>query len=282
MALGESTAGDLHTRDARVGAVLNDFIDRRARGEAVSEGALLAEHADIADELREHLSLLTDLTPGDGRIESLLRQGVLTRSDDERYLAEFGAYRITGLLGCGGMGIVLKAHEESLNRTVALKLLRPELADDSAAVRRFDREAKAAGSLRHPNIVTVYAVGEQRGTPFIAMEYVAGGTLADMIREHGPLPNDWAREIFRQMLLGLQAAHEAGLIHRDVKPSNVLVEEELGDQAIDGGHEGEGARGGRSNNARRHEGTKDAETAPAGQALDPLIPSRPRSLPWWP
>ncbi len=236
MAGSSETQLTADARDARVGQVLNAYLDRRARGEDVSEQALLAEHADIADELREHLALLVELEPDDGRIESLLRQRVLSPCADGRYLAEFGAYKITGTLGRGGMGIVLKAYEESLNRTVALKLLRPDLADDSAAVQRFEREAKAAAALHHPNIVTVHAIGRERDTHYIAMEYVTGGTLADLIREHGPLDADATRAVFRQLLEALAAAHAAGLIHRDVKSANVLVESR--DQGTGNGEQG--------------------------------------------
>lgn len=210
-------------RDARIGALLNDFLDRRARGEALSEQDLLAGHPDLAAELRQHLELLRDLRPAADRIDALIAQGILTRSADPRYPAELGAYKIAGYIGRGGMGLVFRACEESLNRTVALKILRPELADDAQALARFVREARAAAGLQHPNIVTVYAVGQERGVHFIAMEHVAGLSLAELIRRDGPLPAAAAARLFRELLSGLAAAHGAGLIHRDIKSSNILL-----------------------------------------------------------
>ena len=210
-------------REARIGRVVSEYLDRQARGIAEPVSELLADHPDLADELRLHFGILKDLQPVNTRVESLIRQGVIRPCDESRYLGEIGGYKITGFLGRGGMGVVLKAYEESLNRTVALKILKPELADDQTAVTRFTREAKAAGTLRHPNVITVHAVGQEGGTHFLAMEYVNGPTLGEVIRKHGPLPADIARDIFRQILSGLVCAHEAGLIHRDIKSGNILL-----------------------------------------------------------
>ncbi len=212
------------SQDERVGRILNDFHDRRARGEPVSEERLLAEHPDLANDLKPYLEMLGDLRSEGDRIKRLVADGVLRESDDPAYQATLGDYKTVGFIGRGGMGIVLKAHEESLNRTVALKILRPELADDKASLQRFTREAKAAGMLRHPNIVTVYSVGEQHGVNYIAMEYIEGPTLADLIHEQAPLPTEFIRRLFREVLLGLAAAHEAGLIHRDIKSANILLD----------------------------------------------------------
>ena len=222
-----STSAQIPTPDAReqrIGQVLNEYLDRRARGEPISVARVLAEHPDLAHDLRAHLDLLRDLRPGGGRIEDLINQGLLTHAVDPRYAAEFGPYRILGLIGRGGMGIVLKAYEEDLDRLIALKLLRPELADDTTMLARFEREAKAAAALRHPNIVTVHAIGHQRGAPYMAMEFVDGISLAEAIRADGPLPPDMVRRILREVLTGLDVAHNAGLVHRDIKPSNILLD----------------------------------------------------------
>lgn len=216
----ESTA----SREERAGRVLNEFLDRRSRGEPADEAALLAEHPDLADELREHLALLSELRPSTGKIGALIVQGMLRRSTDPHYPAELGPYKIVAYVGGGGMGMVLEAFEPSLHRKVALKVLRPELADDERAVVRFAREARAAAALRHPNIVTVHAVGEQNGVHYMAMEYIAGITLTEAVRDHGPLPAAWVRERFAELLSGLGAAHDIGLIHRDIKSSNILLD----------------------------------------------------------
>ena len=178
MSSEQNTAGQ---RGVRIGRILDAFVSARQCGEPVSESELYVKHPDIALELRQHLNLLRDLPSPADKIDSLIAQGILERSDSQRYPAQLGAYKMVDFLGRGGMGIVLKAYEESLNRMVALKILRPELADDRVAIERFTREAKAAAALNHPNIVTVHAVGQHRGVPFIAMESVSGPSLAEAI-----------------------------------------------------------------------------------------------------
>lgn len=135
-----------------------------------------------------------------------------------------GNYHILKELGRGGMGVVYKAHETSLNRIVALKVLPRHLAQDPAFVKRFLREARAAASLNHPNIVTVYAVGEHNGIYFIAMEYVKGMALADLIRRKGQLEVREALNITLQAAWALKEAHKSEIIHRDVKPQNIMVD----------------------------------------------------------
>ncbi len=207
----------------RVMQVLDDFLRRRAAGEPVSEAALLTAHPELADELREHLEIVMHLQPADQHIGDLIAKGILQYSTDARFAAALGPYQIMDLIGRGGMGIVLRAYEPSLNRTVALKILRPDLSHDGTAVTRFQREARAAAALRSPHIVTIHAIGQERGVHYIAMECVDGPSLADLIRQHGPLPADLARHVFRGVLEALRAAHEAGLIHRDIKSSNILL-----------------------------------------------------------
>jgi serine/threonine protein kinase len=172
--------------EARVGQVLNDFLDRRERGEQVSESELLAQHPELAADLRQHLDLLHDIEPTRHALVELLNRGILAKSADTRYPGRLGPYQVVGLLGRGGMGVVLQAYEERLNRTVALKLLRPELTHDKTVLARFEQEAKAAAGLQHPNIVAVHAIGEENGTHFIVMEFVSGPTLAALVRKEGP------------------------------------------------------------------------------------------------
>ncbi len=133
-------------------------------------------------------------------------------------------YRILEQIGAGGMGIVYRAEDVLLGRTVALKLLPPELASDPQHRARLLREARASSALNHPNIVTVYEVGTANGLDFIAMEFVAGPRLAEMIPRHGMAVRE-ALSIAIQVADALAKAHAAGIVHRDVKPSNIMVAE---------------------------------------------------------
>src|SRR5262245_38255607 len=160
----------------------------------------------------------------------LVQRGWLTSYQAEQILEgnaaqlNLGGFRLLEPLGSGGMGQVYKAWQRSLNRIVALKVIRPQLAaSHEAVVKRFQREAHAVAQLQHPNIVTVHDFGQVGGTYFIAMECVDGPDLARLVREKGPLTPELALEYARQAAVGLQHAHEVGLVHRDIKPSNLLL-----------------------------------------------------------
>ena len=133
-------------------------------------------------------------------------------------------YRVLDKLGEGGMGVVYKATDAKLERTVALKFLAAHLLNDEEAKQRFLREAKAAAALNHPNICPVYEIDEAAGKTFIAMAFIEGAMLEERIAE-GPLPIKDALDIARQVADGLQAAHEKAVVHRDIKPANLLVDE---------------------------------------------------------
>ncbi|HVF01823.1 MAG TPA: Stk1 family PASTA domain-containing Ser/Thr kinase [Rubrobacteraceae bacterium] len=133
-------------------------------------------------------------------------------------------YRVVGRLGSGGMAEVYLAHDDILDRDVALKVMSGRYADDEEFVERFKREAQSAAALSHPNIVSIYDRGEsENGTYYIAMEYLAGGTLKDRILQRGALPPETAVAVALQIAEALQAAHRSGVVHRDIKPHNVLV-----------------------------------------------------------
>jgi eukaryotic-like serine/threonine-protein kinase len=132
-------------------------------------------------------------------------------------------YEISHLLGAGGMGRVYLARDRSLSRDVALKVLDERHAENPEFVERFRREAKAAASLSHPNMLTVYDAGEDDETPYIAMEYVPGGTLKNRIQQRGALPPRVAAGVTFEVANALAAAHEKSIVHRDIKPENVLV-----------------------------------------------------------
>jgi serine/threonine protein kinase len=141
---------------------------------------------------------------------------------------EFAGYRIERRLGRGGMGILYLAMEPGLDRRVALKLIAPEAAADEVFARRFAEESRIAASIEHPNVVPIYAAGEQDGIPFIAMRFVSGSDLGRRISRTGRLDPERAVALIAQIGNGLDAIHAAGLVHRDVKPANVLLSGEEG------------------------------------------------------
>jgi serine/threonine-protein kinase len=136
-----------------------------------------------------------------------------------------GHYRIVSELGRGGMGVVYKAQEESLNRFVALKVLGQHLTQDPEYLNRFLQEARSAAKLSHPNIVQIFFIGEDQGRHFFAMEYVSGTSLQELISREGRIGNPRAAKMVLQAAAGLAAAHDQGIIHRDVKPANLMLSE---------------------------------------------------------
>jgi YVTN family beta-propeller protein len=136
---------------------------------------------------------------------------------------EVGGYEIDILLGRGGMGAVYRARDIDLGRTVALKVLAPEFADNERFRERFLRESRLAASLDHPHIVPIFEAGEAEGVLFLAMRYVEGTDLARLVAEEGPLDSERVVALAEQAASALDAAHEQGLVHRDVKPSNMLI-----------------------------------------------------------
>jgi Protein kinase domain len=136
---------------------------------------------------------------------------------------EFAGCRIEAVAGRGGMGVVYRATELSLGRPVALKLLAPDRAGDREFRERFQREWRMASSIDHPNVIPVYGAGEQDGSLYLVMRYVGGTDLHALLREQGPLDPTRAAELVAQLASALDAAHAAGLVHRDVKPANVLL-----------------------------------------------------------
>jgi len=135
----------------------------------------------------------------------------------------FGRYEILGLLGRGGMGAVYRARQTDLDRPVCVKVIAPELAKDSILVGRLQREARSAARVSSDNVVQVYEAGVENGIPFIAMELIEGRSVAEVLRDKGRLAPDEAVRIAIAALRGLEAAHKASVLHRDVKPANILL-----------------------------------------------------------
>src|SRR3954467_2744809 len=147
----------------------------------------------------------------------------LSRMGEPRPGAIFAGHRIEAVAGRGGMGVVYRATQLALDRTVALKVIAAGLLEDQTVRNRFVRESKVAASIDHPNVIPIYYAGEEQGIAFIAMRYVAGDDVRSLVRREGPLPPERAARITGQIASALDAAHAAGLVHRDIKPANVLM-----------------------------------------------------------
>jgi hypothetical protein len=137
-----------------------------------------------------------------------------------------GGYRVDAVAGRGGMGVVYRAWDPDLERTVALKVISPELAENAEFRSRFKRESQTAASIRHPNVITIYRAGDDDGLLYIAMEFIDGSDLRDTLKRHGRMDPRWAAWIVGETASALDAAHGRGLVHRDIKPANILIAQE--------------------------------------------------------
>jgi serine/threonine protein kinase len=169
-------------------------------------------------------ALSTDQPPPKDPCGETLTLSFLAPSDDPHSLGRIGHYEIMGVIGRGGTGVVLKAFDSTLHRNVAIKVLSPHLAASGPARTRFARESVAVAAVVHEHIVPIYAVDEFQGVPYLVMRYVPGESLAERISKHGPLDTLAILRVGLQTALGLAAAHAQGIVHRDVKPANILME----------------------------------------------------------
>ena len=235
-----------------------EFLNHACRGEPQLRSrieSLLARHADVGSFLERPPESFqaTELVGGEtnnngvarlGRkslsaIDGLLRSivGLFSPSEKPDSLGIIGQYEVESVLGRGGMGLVLKAYDPSLDRSVAIKVLAPQWAINEQARQRFLREARTAAAVSHPNVVEIFAIEDgqnasdpnglntPQATPYFVMEEIRGDTLTRRLLEEGAFDVPEIMEIGVQLANGLAAAHEKGLIHRDIKPSNVLLAE---------------------------------------------------------
>jgi hypothetical protein len=148
----------------------------------------------------------------------------LAPSQKPNSLGRLGHYEVLEVVSRGGMGIVLRAFDDKLHRVVAIKVLAPQVASSAAARQRFVREARAAAAVTHDNVVDIHAVEDSGPVPFLVMQFIDGPTLHEKLDRSGPLPVKEILRIGLQVASGLAAAHAQGLVHRDVKPGNILLE----------------------------------------------------------
>ena len=210
-------------RWARIDRLLDDAMDRDKQ----SRAAFLDEACRGDEELRRDVESLLEAHSRSQPFLSTPALDVAARQlAGETHLSlvgkQFGSYQVLSMLGAGGMGEVYLARDERLGRKLALKLLPRGFTRDADRVRRFEKEARAASALNHPNIITIYEMGEMAGTYFIASEFVEGQTLRQLI-DRGPIRTTNSVDICAQVADALAAAHNAGLVHRDLKPENVMV-----------------------------------------------------------
>jgi serine/threonine protein kinase len=226
---------DPHDREERLDRAIAEFLEESGTDPGADRRRWLSRYPEFFDELSDFfadrdeveklaaplrdLARTADLAPDDG--------DWLAPSEVPDHLGRIGDYEVVDRVGRGGMGVVYKGHDAALNRYVAIKALAPQWASDPGARRRFTREAQAAAAVSHPHVITIHAVGESRGRPYLVMEFVTGASLQQRIDEAGPVELKELLRIGVQVASGLAAAHAQGLIHRDIKPSNIMLENDL-------------------------------------------------------
>ncbi len=215
LASGECSPNELMACEEHVSHCqqCRDLLDSRAIDEVWNQQLLPAFHAtECHDELPNR----------DAAQQAALN--LLGPTDDPHMLGRIGSYEVVGLVGIGGMGIVFKAFDAALNRYVAIKMMQPHLAVSGAARQRFEREGRAAAAVISDFVLPIYAVSEWQGVPYLVMQYSAGMNLQKRLEAKGPLQLNEILRVAMQTARGLAAAHAQGLVHRDVKPSNILLD----------------------------------------------------------
>ena len=221
-------------RELRLDQVVASYLTELDSGVTPDRRGWLVRHPEFYDELSDFFADRDQVEQvalplrqiAAGSEEALALLGLEPPAHPE-HLGRMSGYEVTDCLGRGGMGVVFKAFDETLNRFVAIKLMAPQWSADVVARRRFTREAQAAAAISHAHVVTIYAVGEWHGRSYLVMEYISGSSLEQRLRERGPLELHEILQIGSQVASGLAAAHAQGLIHRDVKPANIMLENDL-------------------------------------------------------
>lgn len=219
---------DATEREELLAELLANLLEEHRLGKSVDMERVADQHPELAREIR---SLWATAMVADHFVSCMAQGGEVTtptsssRHSEENLPRAFGDYELLEEIGRGGMGVVYRARQRSLARTVAIKMiLRGELAS-GPDIARFRAEAESAAHLAHPNVVPVHEVGERDGQPYFTMKYVEGTTLAKRLAD-GPLPPREAAEILIPVCRAIAEAHRRGILHRDLKPSNVLLDEE--------------------------------------------------------
>jgi serine/threonine-protein kinase len=214
-------------RDDRLAIVLDGVMKEQAAGRRVDFDAISKDHPDLVDEIRQLLAVgqMIDFVHSKPSSAATIAPSKPELPGTVLQLpATFGDYELLQEIGRGGMGVVYKALDKTLNRHVALKMILRGIHATTADLNRFNSEAKAAGGLTHPNIVPIYQVGAENGQAYFSMKYVAGRTLAALMADKPLHPREAARYMIA-IARAVQHAHEKGILHRDLKPSNILIDE---------------------------------------------------------
>jgi len=225
-------------RDEQLAALIDRLAGEQRAGGTADIEAVARSHPDLADELRELWAVAqfahmarpagppSPAGAPTGVFTPSLTDAPTTQAPSAALPRDFGDFELLEEIGRGGMGVVYRARQKSLDRAVAVKMVREAHLATEADRARFRTEANAAAQLKHPNIVTVYEVGSVGGQAYLCMEHVGGQTLAEKVRTDGPLPPRVAAQLVAVIARAVEHAHAEGIIHRDLKPSNILLSAE--------------------------------------------------------
>jgi WD40 repeat protein len=223
------TASDAIIEAARSRRVIAE--DDELLAQAIQRGKQLRSESETVESIEDTAAVNVResqagrAAPSDGKTPTQQPIDFLHPPQQREEIGRLGGYRVLEVMGVGGMGVVFRAEDPKLERLVALKAMKPEVAASKLAKDRFLREAKATAAIEHDNIVQIYQVGEDGDVPFIAMQFLCGESLRTRLKRDGKIASRDVVRIGRQVAAGLAAAHKQGLIHRDIKPDNIWIEE---------------------------------------------------------